>query len=34
MLKYEIENKIQLKKWVESTLVNLSSLDHEIGITL
>jgi hypothetical protein len=29
MLKDKIENKIQLKKWVELTWVNLSNLDHE-----
>jgi hypothetical protein len=35
MLKDEVENKIQLKKWIgSSTLVNLSYLDHKTRITL
>jgi len=33
MLKDEIKNKIQLEKWVKSTQVNLTNLNHETKIT-
>ena len=33
MLNDEIKKKIQLKKRVKSTMINMSNLDHKIKIT-